>query len=226
LALCGIGSRRFCDRIVLNGRVNINGTCILEPFFSVTIKDLVKVEGKIATPTGKARLWLYNKPRGLITTHSDPLGRLTVFEDLKKRYPFLPHVVSVGRLDLNSEGLLLLTNFGELAHQMETSSLKRSYRVRISGLLSIDQIKALKAGVTIDNIRYGSIEVDQDHSSAYNHWVFVSLFEGKNKEIRRVFEHFGYSVSRLIRVAFGPYQLASLEQSHIQETKDLPKFLS
>ena len=186
------------------------------PAFNVSEKDAVVVDGTLLQAKEAAKLWLYHKPAGLVTTHKDPEGRPTVFEKLKHQ---LPRVISVGRLDLTSEGLLLLTNDGGLARQLElpATGWLRRYRVRVFGVPNEGALKALAQGVTVEGVRYGPIEAEVDAKKGDNTWLTVSLREGRNREIRRVMEHLGLAVSRLIRVAYGPFQLGTLERGGIEE---------
>ena len=176
----------------------------------------MQVNGRVVDQPDRTRVWRYHKPEGLVTTHKDPEGRPTVFEKLKHQ---LPRVVSVGRLDLTSEGLLLLTNDGGLARQLELPSTGwlRRYRVRVFGVPNEGALKSLAHGVTVEGVRYGPIEAAVDARKGDNTWLTVSLREGRNREVRRVMAHLGLSVSRLIRVAYGPFQLGTLERGGIEE---------
>ena len=178
--------------------------------------DKIAVDGKLLQEKAAARLWLYHKPAGLVTTHKDPQGRATVFEKLPRE---LGRVISVGRLDLNSEGLLLLTNDGALARNLELPSTGwiRRYRVRVYGAIAPSMLEQMKDGVTVDGIQYGSVEAELDSQKGNNSWLTVSLTEGKNREIRKIFEHFGCKVSRLLRLSYGPFQLGSLPAGEVKE---------
>jgi 23S rRNA pseudouridine2605 synthase len=182
----------------------------------VTAGDIVQVGGEVVDAPARARLWRYHKPEGLITTHRDEAGRPTVFERLPKS---LPRVVSVGRLDLNSEGLLLLTNDGALARQLELPSngWLRRYRVRVHGEVEPAALAALARGVTIEGVRYAGIEAGLDSRKGTNAWLTVSLREGRNREIRKVMAHLNLSVTRLIRIAYGPFQLGTLDRGGVAE---------
>ncbi len=219
MAAAGLCSRREAERWIAAGRVEVDGKIIDSPALNVDINThKIMVDGAPLKQREKTRLWLYHKPVGLITSHGDPSGRETVFENLPQD---MPRVVSVGRLDLNSEGLLLLTNDGELAQKMmlPASGWIRRYRVRVYGQITNEQIKALKAGMTIDDERFGSIEVTRDKPDATkrNQWLTFSLKEGKNREIRRVCAFLGLDVNRLIRTAYGQFELGTLAEGAVME---------
>ena len=194
----------------------MDGAVIKSPALNVGPQTHITVNGKPLEAPSTTRLWLYHKPAGLITTHKDPQGRKTVFETLPES---MGRVISVGRLDLTSEGLLLLTNNGELARHIELPSTGwiRRYRVRVFGSPSDAVLEKLARGVTVEGVRYGSVEAKIESSTKSNCWLIVSLKEGKNREIRKVFDHVGHSVSRLLRVAYGPFQLGRLERGEIRE---------
>jgi 23S rRNA pseudouridine2605 synthase len=216
LARAGVASRRDAEVMLAQGVVRLNGKVVDHPATFVTADDVIQVNGKVVDPPDRTRVWRYHKPEGLVTTHKDPEGRPTVFDKLRTQ---LPRVVSVGRLDLTSEGLLLLTNDGSLARRLELPSngWLRRYRVRVFGSADPAALKTLARGVTVDGVRYGPIEAEVDARKGDNTWLTVSLREGRNREIRRVMTHLGLSVSRLIRVAYGPFQLGSLERGGIEE---------
>jgi len=216
LSRAGIASRRDAERMLAEGMITVNGKKITHPATFVTPDDVVQVKGKVVDQPDRTRVWRYHKPEGLVTTHKDPEGRPTVFDKLKHQ---LPRVISVGRLDLTSEGLLLLTNDGGLARQLElpATGWLRRYRVRVFGVPDPAALKALANGVTVEGVRYGPIEAEVDATKGDNTWLTVSLREGRNREIRRVMEHLGLAVSRLIRVAYGPFQLGTLERGGIEE---------
>ncbi|MBK1678553.1 pseudouridine synthase [Rhodospirillum rubrum] len=216
IARAGICSRRDAEKLIVEGRVTINGRKVETPATLVAASDTVTVDGKPLPALEPARLWRYNKPIGLVTSHRDEQGRPTVFERLPAT---LPRVISVGRLDLNSEGLLLLTNDGELARRLEHPSQGwlRRYRVRVHGAPDPVKLAALEKGVTVEGVAYGSIRIALERQQGANAWLSVSLREGKNREIRRVMEHLGLPVSRLIRVAYGPFQLGQLEEGTVDE---------
>jgi len=216
LARAGVASRRDAERMLAEGRVRLNNQAVTHPATFVAAGDLVEVDGTVIEPPGRARLWRYHKPAGLMTTHRDPEGRPTVFEKLP---PGLPRVVSVGRLDLNSEGLLLLTNDGALARQLElpANGWLRRYRVRVHGAVNEAALAALGRGVTVEGVRYGAIAAGLDARKGSNAWLTVALSEGRNREIRRVMAHLGLEVTRLIRVAYGPFQLGNLPRGAAAE---------
>lgn len=216
LARAGVGSRRDVEAMIAAGRVAVDGRVLESPVFFVATGQRITVDGKVITPPEGTRLWRYYKPRGLVTTARDPQGRPTVFEKLSKH---LPRVVAVGRLDLDSEGLLLLTNDGALARQLElpASGWQRRYRVRVRGRPDAAALAGLRQGMTVRGVAYGSIEASLEREMSGNSWLTVTLREGKNREIRRVFEHLGHPVSRLIRIAFGPFELGSLSPGTVEE---------
>jgi|AraplaMF_Col_mMF_1032025.scaffolds.fasta_scaffold00304_9 23S rRNA pseudouridine2605 synthase len=218
MARAGLCSRREAEAWIADGRVKVNGQKITSPALNVTDRDDIRVDGKPLPDKEKIRLWRYNKPRGLLTTAKDPQGRPTVFESLPKE---LPRVVSVGRLDLNSEGLLLLTNDGELARRLElpATGWVRRYRVRVNGTVEVSHLNELRKGITVEGIRYGSVQASLDRQQGDNAWLTMSLTEGKNREIRKLCGHFGWAVSRLIRISYGPFQLGNLETGQVEEVK-------
>lgn len=220
MARAGLCSRREAERWIEQGRVRVNGQILKSAAFTVSEADDIRVDGKALPGAGKTRLFLYHKPAGLVTTHSDERGRATVFDRLP---PELPRVVSVGRLDLNTEGLLLLTNDGELARYLELPSTgwSRRYRVRVMGKIDTKRLENLKNGITVDGVSYRSIEavVDQEQKSA-NTWLSVTLKEGKNREVRRVMEALDLKVGRLIRTAYGPFNLDALERGAVREIRE------
>ncbi len=222
LARAGVCSRRDAEKLILAGRVAVDGRVLDSPALVVTASQLVTVDGKPVGAPEAPRLWRYHKPDGLITTHKDPQGRPTLFERLP---PELPRVISIGRLDLNSEGLLLLTNDGGLARRLELPSTAwiRRYRVRVYGTIADSHLQALEQGITVDGVRYGSIQATIDQSKGANSWLSMSLREGKNREIRRVIEYLGGKVTRLIRVGYGPFELGDLPRGAVDEVA--PKIL-
>ncbi len=218
MARAGLCSRREAERWITDGRVTVDGSKIDSPALTVTSATKITVDGKplpIAQPT---RMWRFHKIRGLLTSRGDPEGRATVYSILPKT---LANAITIGRLDMNSEGLLLLTNNGELARHIElpTTAWSRRYRVRVHGRINDEQLKALKRGVTVDGVNYGSIQASLERQVNANAWLSVTLQEGKNREIRKVFEHLGYTVSRLIRVSFGPFQLGNLKAGAVEEVR-------
>ncbi len=216
LARAGLCSRRDAERLIAEGRVKLNGLKLDTPAVKVTAKDKVSVDGRVIGVAEPTRLWRYHKPSGLVTTHRDPAGRATVFERLPDE---LPRVISVGRLDLTSEGLLLLTNDGALARQLElpANGWLRRYRARAFGRITQVELGALKDGITIDGVRYGAIEAKLESAKGANAWIALSISEGKNREVRRVLEALGLKVNRLIRIAYGPFQLGTLAPGAVEE---------
>jgi 23S rRNA pseudouridine2605 synthase len=216
LARAGVASRRDAEKLLAERRVKLNNVVVTHPASFVSPGDLVTLDGRPVDPPGRTRLWRYHKPDGLVTTHRDPQGRPTVFEKLP---PDLPRVVSVGRLDLMSEGLLLLTNDGELARRLELPSNGwiRRYRVRVFGAPEPAALAALARGITVEGVRYGPIEAGLDAKKGDNAWLTLGLREGRNREVRRVMAHLGLKVSRLIRVSYGPFQLGNLERGAVDE---------
>jgi 23S rRNA pseudouridine2605 synthase len=218
IARAGLASRREAEAWIAAGRVALNGTTITSPAVNVGSGDRVSVDGKPLPTRERTRLFLYHKPRGLLTTHADARGRSTIFAGLPKN---LPRVVSVGRLDLNTEGLLLLTNDGGLARVLELPSTGwlRRYRVRAHGSVTQDALDRLRAGITIDGVRYGAIEATLDRAQGSNVWLTFAIREGKNREVRNVLGALGLQVNRLIRVSFGPFQLGELPAGAVEEVK-------
>ncbi|MFN7039144.1 MAG: pseudouridine synthase [Alphaproteobacteria bacterium] len=219
IARSGYCSRRAAEEIISAKRVKLNGNIVETLGTKADYKDIILIDNKPIDAKDESRLWLYNKSKGLITTHKDPNGRKTVFEALPEN---MPRVISVGRLDFNSEGLLLLTNDGELARFMEMpqTGWRRKYKVRVFGNIDNLNIKELTSGVTIDSINYKPIEIELENQKGDNSWFIVTLKEGKNREIRKIFEHYGLKVNRLIRIAYGPFQLGNLS---VGEVKEVPK---
>ncbi|MDX2307521.1 MAG: pseudouridine synthase [Hyphomicrobium sp.] len=209
MARAGLCSRREAERWIAEGRVRVNGRLLETPACEVGPDDQVIVDGKPLPTVEPARLWRYHKPKGLVTTHNDPEGRPTVFEKLP---PELPRVVSIGRLDFNTEGLLLLTNDGELARFMElpATGWLRRYRVRARGRVTEEMLASLAGGVEIDGVRYGPIEARIDTVQGANTWLTVGIREGKNREVRKIMAALGLEVSRLIRISYGPFELGDL----------------
>jgi 23S rRNA pseudouridine2605 synthase len=218
IARAGLASRREAEAWIAAGRVSVNGAVISSPALNVRPSDRVAVDGTPLRSHERTRLFLYHKPRGLVTTHSDPQGRDTIFRALPKG---LPRLISIGRLDINTEGLLLLTNDGGLARVLElpATGWLRRYRVRALGRVRQEALDKLRDGVTIDGVRYGSIEATLDREQGANIWLTFGIREGKNREVRKVLENLGLKVNRLIRVAFGPFDLGELEDSAVKEVE-------
>jgi 23S rRNA pseudouridine2605 synthase len=216
LARAGIASRREAERLIEQGIVTVDGAVLTTPAFKVTAGMDVRVDGVRVKSKEPPRLWRYHKPSGLVTTHKDPQGRPTVFDAIGDR---LPRVISIGRLDLTTEGLLLLTNDGGLARQLElpANAWVRRYRIRAYGKIDQKALDKLGEGLTIDGVAYKPIRATLDQTKGGNVWITASITEGKNREIRKVMEHLGLQVNRLIRTAFGPFQLGGLQDGAIEE---------
>ncbi|WP_082894664.1 pseudouridine synthase [Sulfitobacter geojensis] len=218
LARAGVASRREAERMIEAGRVSVNGSQITSPALNVTDADRISVDGKPLAEPEPPRMWLYHKPTGLVTTTRDEKGRGTIYDDLPED---MPRVMSVGRLDLNSEGLLLLTNDGAIKRQLELPSTGwlRRYRVRVNGRPSEDALEPLRKGITIEGERFLPMTVTLDRQQGANAWLTIGLREGKNREIRRAMEAIHLSVNRLIRVSYGPFQLGELKQGEVEELR-------
>ena len=222
MARAGLCSRRDAEKWIAEGRVMVNGVVLTTPAFLVDGSEEIIVDGNKLPTKERTRLFLYHKPAGLVTTHRDEKGRETIFDKFPAEFP---RVVTVGRLDINTEGLLLLTNDGELSRYLELpqTGIKRTYRVRVHGRVYQDRLDNLKKGVRIDGIRYSSIDakIDEDiaKKEGHNAWLEVSLKEGKNREVRKVMDAVGLTVNRLIRISYGPFHLANLERGAILEVK-------
>lgn len=215
LARAGLCSRREAERWIEGGRVSVNGEVLKTPARDVSPLDRVEVDGKPLPTPDPPRLWRYHKPRGRVTSHRDPQGRPTVFEALPEE---MPRVISVGRLDFNTEGLLLLTNDGALARHLElpATGWLRRYRVRAHGTVTQEALDKLKDGIEIAGVRYGPIEAALDKVQGANVWLVIGLREGKNREVRRILETLGLTVNRLIRVSFGPFQLLEMKPGEVE----------
>jgi 23S rRNA pseudouridine2605 synthase len=218
LARAGVASRREAERMIEAGRVSVNGSQITSPALNVTDADRISVDGKPLAEPEPPRMWLYHKPTGLVTTTRDEKGRGTIYDDLPAD---MPRVMSVGRLDLNSEGLLLLTNDGGIKRQLELPSTGwlRRYRVRVNGRPSEEALEPLRKGITIEGERFLPMAVTLDRQQGANAWLTIGLREGKNREIRRAMEAVNLSVNRLIRVSYGPFQLGELKQGEVEELR-------
>lgn len=218
LARAGIASRRESERMIEEGRVRLNGVILDSPAINVTLADQIEVDGEPLRGIERTRLWLYHKPSGLVSTHKDPEGRPTVFEKLPRE---LPRVLSVGRLDINTEGLLLLTNDGGLARVLELPSTGwlRRYRVRAHGKTDQAALDRLRDGIAVDGVLYGSIEATLDRTQGSNVWITMGFREGKNREIKNVLGALDLEVNRLIRISYGPFQLADLKEGETLEVK-------
>jgi 23S rRNA pseudouridine2605 synthase len=218
MAHAGLCSRRDAEAWIAAGRVSVNGKVLTTPAHVVSPDEKIVVDGEPLPAPQVPRLWRYHKPRGVVTSHKDPQGRRTVFEALS---PNLPRVISVGRLDINTEGLLLLTTDGALARHLELPSTGwlRRYRVRAHGRVTEEALRGLRTGVTIDGVRYRPVETRIDREQGSNLWLTFSLREGKNREVKRLAEHLGLVVNRLIRISFGPFALGDLPEGRIEEVK-------
>ncbi len=218
LARAGIASRREAERLIAAGRITVNGETIASPALNVTPEDVITFDGKPVGAPEPARLWLYHKPTGLVTTERDEKGRDTVFAALPNT---MPRVMSVGRLDINSEGLLLLTNDGGIKRKLELPSTGwlRKYRVRVNGRPKDETIAPLRKGITIEGERFQPMDVALDRQQGANAWLTVAIREGKNREIRRAMEAIGLSVNRLIRVSYGPFRLGDLKPGEVEEIR-------
>ncbi len=216
LARAGIASRREAEKMIEQGIVTVDGKVLTTPAFKVTPDMDVRIDGTRVGKPDATKLWRYHKPDGLVTTHKDPQGRPTVFESLAGR---LPRVISVGRLDLTTEGLLLLTNSGALSRRLELPSTgwTRRYRVRAYGRVTQKSLDSLKDGVEIDGVQYGPVRATLDQTQGGNVWVTLSINEGKNREVRNLMRHLDLQVNRLIRTAYGPFQLGKLAKDDIEE---------
>ena len=218
LARAGLASRRDAERIIAAGRVTVNGAKIDSPALNVISSDKITVDGKPLNAPEPARMWLYHKPTGLVTTNRDEQGRRTIYDDLPAN---LPRVMSVGRLDLNSEGLLLLTNDGAVKRQLELPSTGwlRKYRVRVNGRPNDEMLAPLRKGLLVGGEKFLPMNVSLDRQQGANAWLTIGLREGKNREIRRAMEDVGLNVNRLIRVSYGPFQLGQLKPGEVEEIR-------
>lgn len=218
MARAGVASRRDVEKMIMEGRVSLNGKVLESPAINATLNDKIEVDGQPIRGAERTRLWIYHKPAGLVTTNSDPEGRPTVFENLP---PELPRVLSIGRLDINTEGLLLLTNDGGLSRVLElpTTGWLRRYRVRAYGEVDQAKLDTLKEGIAVDGVLYGAIDATLDRQQGHNVWISMGLREGKNREIKNVLGALGLEVNRLIRVSYGPFQLGDLPEGKVIEVR-------
>ena len=220
IARSGLCSRREAERSIINGQVKLNSKILTECGVNVTSKDVIEVNGKPLPNKVITKLWMYHKQRGYLVTNYDPEGRSTIFDQLKNKIE--TRFISVGRLDMDSEGLILLTNDGDLARKLElpATGWLRKYRVRVHGYVIPKDLEPLKNGITIDGIRYGRIDAALDRQQGSNAWLTLSFREGKNREFRKVMNHLGYNVNRLIRISFGPFNLKNLPSGELEEIKN------
>ena len=220
IARSGLCSRREAERWIINGQVKLNSKILTECGVNVTSKDVIEVNAKPLPNKVITKLWMYHKQRGYLVTNYDPEGRSTIFDQLKNKME--TRFISVGRLDMDSEGLILLTNDGDLARKLElpATGWLRKYRVRVHGYVIPKDLEPLKNGITIDGIRYGRIDAALDRQQGSNAWLTLSFREGKNREVRKVMNHLGYNVNRLIRVSFGPFNLKNLPSGELEEVKN------
>ena len=216
MARSGVCSRRDAEELIKQKLVTVNGEIIDTPAFNVDGSEKILLDGEKLPAIEQTRLWLYHKPAGLLTTHKDTESRATVFEHLPAG---LPRVISVGRLDLNSEGLLLLTNNGELSRKLELpeNGWSRRYKVRVHGFVNKNKLADLSKGVTVDGVNYGPVKAELESQNGTNSWLVVTLNEGKNREIRKLMKYIGLEVARLIRLSYGPFQLGSLKKGEVRE---------
>lgn len=216
MARSGVCSRRDAEELIKQKRVTVNGEIIDTPAFKVEGSEKILLDGEKLPEIEQTRLWLYHKPAGLLTTHKDTEARATVFDHLPAG---LPRVISVGRLDLNSEGLLLLTNNGELSRKLELpeNGWSRRYKVRVHGFINKNKLADLTKGATVDGINYGPVKAELESQNGTNSWLIVTLNEGKNREVRKLMKSIGLEVARLIRLSYGPFQLGNLKKGEVRE---------
>jgi len=216
MARSGVCSRRQAEELIKQKRVTVDGQLIESPAFNVEGNEKILLDGEKLPAAEHTRLWLYYKPVGLLTTHKDTADRPTVFDNLP---PEMPRVISVGRLDLNSEGLLLLTNSGELSRKLElpANSWSRRYKVRVHGKVELKKLAELEKGAVIDGVQYGKVKIELESQNGSNSWLLITLNEGKNREIRKLMKYVGLEVARLIRLSYGPFQLGSLKKGEVRE---------
>jgi len=216
MARSGVCSRRQAEEYIKQKRVSVNGELIESPAFNVEGNEVILLDGEKLPQAEQTRLWLYHKPTGLLTTHKDTHNRPTVFDALP---PDMPRVISVGRLDINSEGLLLLTNDGNLSRKLELpqNGWSRRYKVRVHGRVEPKKLTELEKGALIDGVQYGPVKIEQISQNGSNSWLLITLNEGKNREIRKLMKSINLEVARLIRLSYGPFQLGSLKKGEVKE---------
>lgn len=225
IANSGYCSRRDAERLIEDGLVKVNGQVIDNPATLITDQS-IKINNKLINPKQNPKIWIFHKPKNTIVSNNDPQNRKTIFEILPEN---LPRVITIGRLDINTEGLLLLTNNGDISRHIELpkTAWSRVYRVRVFGKINMDELQKLEKGIRIDGIKYGSIKIELEKEGSFNSWLKVTLKEGKNREIKKVIEHFGLQVNSLIRISFGPFHLGNLAVGQIKtvDNKVLKSFL-
>lgn len=216
MARSGVCSRRQAEELIKQKRVTVNGELIESPAYNVEGTETILLDGEKLPQIQQTRLWLYHKPVGLLTTHKDNQNRPTVFDALP---PEMPRVISVGRLDLNSEGLLLLTNDGALSRKLELpeNGWSRRYKVRVHGKVELKKLAELEKGAVVDGVQYGPVKIELESQNGSNSWLSVTLNEGKNREIRKLMKSIGLEVARLIRLSYGPFQLGGLQKGEVKE---------
>ncbi len=216
MARSGVCSRRQAEELIKQKRVTVDGKLVESPAFNVEGSEKILLDGEKLPTIEQTRLWLYHKPTGLLTTHRDTENRPTVFDNLP---PEMPRVISVGRLDLNSEGLLLLTNSGELSRKLElpANGWSRRYKIRVHGKVEPKKLAELEKGVVIDGVQYGKVKIEMESQNGSNSWLLITLNEGKNREVRKLMKSIGLEVARLIRLSYGPFQLGSLKKGEVKE---------
>lgn len=216
MARSGVCSRRQAEEYIKQKRVSVNGELVQSPAFNIDGTEAILLDGEKLPQIQQTRLWLYHKPVGLLTTHKDTHNRPTVFEALP---PDMPRVISVGRLDVNSEGLLLLTNDGNLSRKLELpqNGWSRRYKVRVHGKVELEKLAELEKGALIDGVQYGPVKIEQISQNGSNSWFLITLNEGKNREIRKLMKSVNLEVARLIRLSYGPFQLGNLKKGEVKE---------
>ena len=219
LSRAGVCSRRQAEKFIFEGRIKVNGLTITTPATKVSIDDIILFDNKKIPEPSITRIWRFHKPKGCLVTHKDPEGRPTIFDILPKS---LPRVMSVGRLDYDSEGLILLTNNGETSRKLELPSTGwlRKYKVRVHGFVDNEKLDKLKNGIKLDSFRTGPIDANLEIQKGTNAWVSIGLREGKNREVRRIMDYLGYPVNRLIRISYGPFQLGNLQKGETAEINE------
>ena len=216
LSRAGVCSRREAERWIAEGRIKVNNVILSTPATNVSEKDKILVDNIPLPKPSLSKIWRFHKPKGCLVTENDPKGRKTIFQILPKS---LPRVISVGRLDYDSEGLLLLTNDGAISRKLELPSTGwlRKYKVRVHGIVDKSALLKIKDGIKLDNFKTGPIEASLEIQKGTNAWILIGIREGKNREIRRIMDHLGYPVNRLIRLSYGPFQLGNLKSGEVLE---------